>query len=103
MGDIQGIGVVQGAGVEPGDRGGVREVIGPDTEPGQALAIAVAGFLVILLTVARTERGAIAKVGRAIEFVVLVAAAMWVANYATRMYVLTNEDGPLSDGFRVIG
>ena len=100
MGNVQGL--PGGATAAAVDKGSVREVIGPDTEAGQALLIAAFGFAILLVTVGRGEAGVVGKVGKVLETIAVIAAASWVAQYAARSYSATHPDGPLADGFRIV-
>jgi len=81
-------------------RGGIALAVSPRTDAGQALIVAGIGFALLLITIGRSESGVVAKVGRVIEFIVVVAAAVWVVNYAGRSYAAMNPDGVLAAGIR---
>ena len=94
-----GIGTVVGPASDQPGGGTIAEAVSPQTAAGQALIVAAIGLAVLLFTVAR-EGGVVQRVGNAIGFVVVIAAASWIAQYAGRMYVLQHPDGPLADGVR---
>ncbi len=82
-----------------GREGSVRDVLGPDTEHGQAIAIAAAGLGLLYLTVGARHSGILAKSGAVLEFVAIIAAGSWTANYLARSYVLMHPDAPFAMGF----
>lgn len=75
------------------------EVLGPNTEAGQAIMVALIGFGLLWVAVGKTEGGAIARAGAVLQAVALVAAAMWIVGFSTRLYVARHPDGPLAMGF----
>ena len=93
-----GVGTVVGPSAE-GERGSAAEVLSPNTEAGQALIVAAVGIVVLLFTVAR-EGGIFQRLGNAVAFVVVIAAASMVGQYLARMYVLQYPTGPLVEGIR---
>jgi len=72
----------------------------PSTDAGQALIRAGVGLVILYLTVARGEGNLFARLGRVVEFLVVIAAAMWSVNYLGRTYAALNPDGPLAAGVR---
>jgi len=101
MGSYQlgsGVGTVVGPASD--DTGKVSEHLGPDTAAGQALMIAGLSFLLLIITIGREAGGVVGKVGRVIEFVVVIAAASAVGQWAAREYVTLYPDGPLAGGVR---
>lgn len=98
---VRGIGGVIGMG-KPSDTvaedAKASEVLGPDTEAGQALLVAAVGLAVTWVAVGPGEGGAIARAGRTLQAVALVAAAMAVVGFTARTYVLLHPDGPLAMG-----
>lgn len=74
-----------------------REILGPDTEAGQALMVAGLG-LVLLFAAVGPEGGFIARSGRVLGTLALVAAAMVVVGWAARNYSGLNPDRPLAKG-----
>lgn len=75
-----------------------RDVLGPDTEAGQALLVALIGLAVLWVAVGPGEGGPIARAQRVLQNVVLVAAAMWVVGFTTRTYAVLHPDWPLAMG-----
>lgn len=86
----------------PGDKGDVKDVIGPDTDAGQALLLAAAGLGLLGITVARSQTGVVQKAGAVLETVLIIAAGAWSANYFARIYTLRHPDGPLAGGLTLI-
>lgn len=95
-----GIGIQAGVDVEASP-GGLRDVVSPKTEMGQAMLLAAIGALVLLVVVGRRQENWAARVGAVAELVLVITAAMWVSNWATRTYVLRHPTGPLADGLRL--
>jgi hypothetical protein len=74
-----------------------REVLGPDTEAGQALLVAGIG-VVILFAAVGPEGGLVGRAGRVLGTIALVAAAMVVVGWAARNYSGLDTDRPLAKG-----
>ncbi len=78
------------------DRGSVRDVIGPDTEAGQALLVAAIGFGVV---VAAMPAGKLhRRAGMALQTIAFVAGSVVVFNYLARVFVARHPDAPLAMG-----
>lgn len=91
-----GVGAVVGAGAEAEDQS-AKDVLGPDTEAGQALL--VMGVSVALLWIAVGPGGGpIARGARILQSVALVGASMVIVNFAARAYSLNHPNGPLAMG-----
>lgn len=91
-----GVGSVVGADVGAEDMA-ARDVLGPDTEAGQALL--VMGISVALLWIAVGPGGGpIARGARILQSVALVGASMVIVNFAARAYSLGHPNGPLAMG-----
>ena len=91
-----GVGQVVGAGAEAEDMA-AKDVLGPDTEAGQALL--VMGISLALLWVAVGPGGGpVARGARLLQSVALVGASMVVVNFAARAYSLGHPNGPLAMG-----
>lgn len=74
-----------------------RNVLGPDTEAGQALL--VLGIAAFLLWIAVGPGGSpIERGAKVLQSVALVGAAVVIVNFTARTYVLRHPDGPLAAG-----
>ena len=90
------VGNIVGAGRETEDEP-AKDVLGPDTEAGQALL--VTGIAIALLWIAVGPGGGpVARAARLLQSVALVGASMVVVNFAARAYALNHPDGPLAMG-----
>lgn len=74
-----------------------RDVLGPDTEAGQALLVAGLG-LVLLFVAVGAEGGLVARLGRVLGMLAAVGAGMVVIGWAGRNYAGLNPDRPLARG-----
>jgi hypothetical protein len=101
MGMLQqdtGVGTV--VGTDSGE-GSIRGHLDPrDSEAGAALAIAVAAFVILLVTIGRDAKGfgRILVVG---QFVLIVIAASAVGQYAARTWALRHPDNRIAAGVSV--
>jgi hypothetical protein len=101
MGSYQlGSGVGTVVGPADDDKGSIGDNLGTGTAAGQALILTGIAFALLLITVGREAGGVVGKVGRVVEFVVIVAAASAVAQWAGRTYASQYPDGPLAAGVR---
>ena|SRR5437870_4939821 len=101
MGSYQlGSGVGTAVGPAPDDTGSIAEHLGPSTAAGQALILVAIAFAILLLTIGREGSGVVGKVGRVIEFVVVIAAASAVGQWAGRQYASQWPNAPLAAGVR---
>jgi hypothetical protein len=98
---VRGIGGVVGMG-KPNDSVAEDEravdVLGPNTEAGQALLVAAIGLALTWVAVGPGEGGPAQRAGRTLQAIALVAAAMVVVGFVVRTYVLLHPDGPLAMG-----
>lgn len=97
-----GIGVAT-PGTGSDDKGSAADVLGPNTDAGQALLIAAGGLGLLYITVGRSQTGVVAKGGAVLETVLIIASAVWAANYFARVYTIRHPDGPLAGGLTVVG
>lgn len=74
-----------------------RNVLGPDTEAGQAILVVVAAFVVLWIAVG-PGGGIVQRGGRVLISIALVAAAVIAANFMGRTYALRHPDWPLAQG-----
>ncbi len=74
-----------------------RDILGPDTEAGQALLVAGIGFALLFIAVG-PGGGIAAKLSRVLGALVLVASAMAVVGWATRSYSGLNPNAPGAKG-----
>ncbi len=81
------------------DKGSVRDVLGPDTEAGQAFLVAAAGAALLVLTVGAGQKGIVGKGSAVLGTVASVMAAVWVGNYLTRTWVVRHPNAPFAMGF----
>lgn len=98
---VRGIGGVVGMGrpqLEVGEDAKASEVLGPDTEAGQAILVAAIGFGITWIAVGPGEGGPVQRAGRTLQAIALVAAAMAVVGFTARTFVLLHPDGPLAMG-----
>lgn len=98
---VRGIGGVVGQGkpnLSPAEDMRASEVLGPNTEAGQALLVAGIGLVVTWVAVGPGEGGPLGRAGRTLQAIGLVAAAMAVVGFTARTYALMHPDGPLAMG-----
>lgn len=86
------------ANAPPSEDRTAREVLGPDTEAGQALLVMFIGLALVYVAVGPGDGGPLARLGRALQSIALVAAAMAVVGFTARTYTLRHPDGPLAAG-----
>lgn len=83
----------EGGGVE----GGIREMLSPDTDLGQATIIAALSLVGLLLLLPK-DGGLPKRVAGVFGFVALVLLAEWLGNYVVRLYAIRDTDRPLARG-----
>jgi hypothetical protein len=90
-----GVGTVIGGGSAE-DGGGIRDHLDPRTsEAGMTLAVVVVAFVILLATIGKGGRG----LGKAIvvgQFVLIVAAASIISQWAARTWALRHGDNRLA-------
>jgi hypothetical protein len=91
--------VVLGGGSE--DRGTIRDYLNPSTDAGQAMMVAGAAFVLLLLTVGKSSKGA-GKLLAVGYFVLIVALADGVAHWAARTWNLRHPDGIGSSAITIL-
>lgn len=74
-----------------------RDILGPDTEAGQALLAAGIGFALLFIAVG-PGGNVVAKVSRVLGALALVFSAMMVVGWAARSYSGLNPNAPLAKG-----
>lgn len=93
-----GIGMaVGGGGGETMEDEPARNVLGPDTEAGQAILVVVIAFVVMWIAVG-PGGGLVGRAGRVLTSIALVAAAVIAANFMGRTYALRHPNAPLAAG-----
>lgn len=86
---------VSGAGITDS----IRDAFHPSTPSGQSLAVAAAGFAILLLTIGKQTGGSpVAKVGAVAQWLLLVAAGMVVVNWTGRHFAGLHPDWPGAAG-----
>lgn len=74
-----------------------KDVLGPDTEAGQALLVMAISVGLLWIAVG-PGGGPIQRGARLLQSVALVGASMVVVNFAARAYSLGHPNGPLAMG-----
>jgi hypothetical protein len=74
-----------------------HEVLGPDTEAGQALLVLAVAFVLLWISVGPGGT-LVQRAGRVLGSVALVGAAMVAVNFTARTYALRHPNGPLAAG-----
>lgn len=89
-----------GVGLEvPGahdDRGSVRDVLGPDTEAGQAFLVAMLGLGLVYLSMPKGR--VVPRIGATLQTVAFVGGASLAFHYFARVWVTRHPDAPLAMG-----
>lgn len=82
----------------PAEDSSVRDVLGPDSEAGQAMLVALIGFAVLFVAVGPGAGGPVGRVGRVLQATAITASAMVLVGFLGRTYALRHPDGPLASG-----
>lgn len=84
----------------PAEDARARDVLGPDSEAGQAILIAAISFGMLYVAVGPGAGGPIGRAGRVLQSLAIVAASMAVVGFTARTFSLRHPDAPLASGIR---
>lgn len=84
-------------GAPPAEDTPARDILGPDTEAGQALLVLLLSFGFLFVAVG-PEGGLLQRGSRMLGVIAGTGAAMVAVNFTARTYVARHPDGPLAAG-----